>query len=191
MGVCFSLLTHWVWTQLPYEEMLATRSDCTFIAAKGVGPRLATRRRGQGKECHLEQVWGHSPFHVRCRWQGKCWSGKHRTLETMHMEGEQNPEDYIRVKPTPTNQNISAGDRMQRRNVWLTNQSIFLKQERKEGRKGEREKEWRKEIKKGRGEGERKEEERKEKEKKSPYCVSSLYQPRSFVSHFTFCSGYY
>lgn len=24
MGVCFSLLTRWVWTQLPYEEMLAT-----------------------------------------------------------------------------------------------------------------------------------------------------------------------
>lgn len=49
--------------------------------------------------------------------KGKCWSGKHRTLETMHMEGEQNPEDYIRVKPTPTNQNISPGDGMQRSNV--------------------------------------------------------------------------
>ena len=120
MGVCVSLLTHWVWTQLPCEETLATRSNRTFTAAEGVGPRVAMSKRGQGKECHLEQVWGCSQFHVRCRWKGKCWSGKHRTLETMHMEGEQNPEDYIRVKPTPTNQNISPGDGMHRSNVWLT-----------------------------------------------------------------------
>lgn len=149
----------------------------TFTAAKGVGPRLATGRKEPGKECHLEQAWGCSQFHVRCRWKGKCCSGKHRTLETMHMEGEQNPEDYIRVKSTPTNQNISPGDGIQRRNVWQTNHSVFLKQERKEGRKGERKKKGRKEVKKEGGKEEEKR--RKEKKKKSPYCVSSLYQPKA------------
>ena len=59
----------------------------------------------------------------------------------MHMEGDQNPEDYIRVKPTLTNQNISPGDGIQRRNVRQTNHSVFLKQERKEGRGKERRKE--------------------------------------------------
>ena len=88
----------------------------------------------------------------------------------MHMEGEQNPEDYIRVKPTLTNQNISPGDGIQRRNVRHTNHSVFLKQERKEGRKGERKKKGRKEVKKEGG----KEEEKRRKEKKKRALTAYL-----------------
>lgn len=184
MGVCFSLLTCWVWTQLPYEEMLATILSQLLRVWDPGWPRA---ERGRGRNATWSKhgdvpssMWGaggrgnaaqESIEHLKqCIW---------RVNRTLRITLGSNLHWPIRTSVQEMGYREGMCDK-------LTILSSLNKKGRKEGGKKEERK---KRSKEGRREGGRKEEERKEK--KSPYCVSSLYQPRSFVSHFTFCSGYY
>lgn len=86
-GVCFSLVTHWVWTRLPsLWGNRGLQGDWAFTAAWGCGTqsgRMGLREQERG--CHSESP-GMWQVHVWRGWKGKILNREAQTHSKWHRE---------------------------------------------------------------------------------------------------------